>query len=96
MLYELKDIDKRIIIDSARLLSGTKKTTEKDIREFKQIGDHTYIDVEDLLAFIENLNYEMERLEDMVIDLTNDIENNYERKCDDDYEYYGVSRSDFM
>ena len=93
---ELDEADVRLIVESARLISKNKKKEAKDIRDFKNFGDHTYIDVQDLLGWIENLNYELEHQIDEYRDLENDLENNYERKCDDDYEYYGVSRRDFM
>lgn len=96
MLYKLDEYDVREIIKSARLLNGNRKIEEQDIKDFKKIGDNTYIEIEDLLSWIENLNYELEHTQDMLIDMTNDLESNYRNINRDDYDFYGVSRKDFM
>lgn len=93
MLVELEDYDIRTIIDSAKLLKGVNKLEAKDIKAFKNFGDHTYIEVSDLLEYIENLNYELEHTQDLIQDMTNDLESNYKQISN--WEMSGMSERDF-
>lgn len=93
MLIELEDYDVRTILESAKLLKGTNKIEAKDIKDFKNFGDHTYIAVSDLLEYIENLNYELEHTQEMLEDMTNDVESNYRHITH--WEQSGMSERDF-
>ena len=53
------------------------------------------VSIEEVLTELENLMYENKHLEDKNEELENDIENNYEKKQFDPYDYYGVSERDF-
>ena len=53
------------------------------------------VSIEEVLTELENLMYENKSLEDKIGELENDIENNYELKPYDPYDFYGVSREDF-
>lgn len=53
------------------------------------------VSIEEVLTELENLMYENKHLEDKIDELENDIENNYELKQYDPYDFYGVSREDF-
>ena len=52
---------------------------EKKIGKCKTIpvGEDTYIEVEELMGMIEDLNYEYDHLEEEYKDLQNDLESNY-------------------
>lgn len=93
MLTLLDDYDVREITKSARLINGNDKIEAKDIKDFIVIGDHTYIKVEELLGWIENLNYELEHTQEMLEDMTNDVESNYRHISH--WEQSGMSERDF-
>lgn len=54
-----------------------------------------YIKADNLLVALEDLITTYEALEEQYDDLKRDLEENYEEKNVDPYEFYGVSRSDF-
>lgn len=54
-----------------------------------------FISVESMMAAIEDLLIEIDRLEETKKDIEQDIENNYELKNIDPYEEYGISEEDF-
>ena len=74
------------------------KSMEKKIGKCKvlQFGEDSYIEVEEIMGMIEDLNYEYERLEDEKEDLERDLEDNYVPRYKDKYEEYGVSPRDFF
>lgn len=75
-LYRLEDYWVKTLLRSAKLLGvGGKNPT--DLRDFVHIGDDIYIDVEEILGWVENLNYELEHQIDEYRDLENDLESNY-------------------
>ena len=87
MLIKLEDYDLKEI-----------KSMEKKIGKCKTIpvGDDTYIDVDELMGMIEDLNYEYDHLEDEKEDLERDLEDNYVPRYKDKYEEYGISPRDFI
>lgn len=73
----------------------TIKLTEKlTCTDYDRMGD--FIPVESLMSCIDDLLTEIEKLQEKVKDLENDIENNYELKNINPYEEYGVSEKDFI
>lgn len=85
MLFRLEDYWLRELDKTDKIIGKTKREV---------IDDTQYIEVEELLGMIENLNYEVERLEDEIRDLHQDIEDNYiQRKLEDDY---CISDRDFI
>jgi hypothetical protein len=94
MLVLLDDYDVREITKSARLINGNNKIEAKDIKDFMVIGDNTYIKVEELLGWIENLNYELEKTQETLEDTINDVESNY--KHISHWEQSGMSERDFI
>lgn len=93
MLIELDEYDIKEILKSANLIN-CKKYEPKQIKDFKTFGDHTYIDVEDLLGWIENLNYALEDAQEKLEDMTNDLDSNY--KPISQWEQSGMSYRDFI
>lgn len=94
-LYRLEDYWVNTLLESAKLLSLVNKKPT-DLKDFVHIGDDTYIDVEDLLGWIENLNYELDHAREEKEDLEKDLEDNYVPRYKDAYEEYGVSPRDFI
>lgn len=85
MLFRLEDYWLRELDKTDKIIGKTKREV---------IDDTQYIEVEELLGIIENLNYEVERLEDEISELRQDIEDNYiQRKLEDDY---SISDRDFI
>lgn len=64
-----------------------------DIKNFK---DKELVSVEDLLGCIEDLYDENMALKEQLEDLKQDVNDNYELKNTDPYDYYGVSKEDFV
>lgn len=85
MLYLLDDYWVRELDKADKIIGKTKREI---------IGDKQYIEVEELLGIIENLDYEVERLEDELRDLRQDVEDNYERRSL--AEDYCISDRDFI
>lgn len=76
------------LIKSASNTVGTAYDTD--------IDGEDYIEVEDLLRLIEELNYEVQHVQEELDDFKNEVEEYYEPKKIDPYEFYGVSRKDFF
>lgn len=94
MLYKLDDYWKDEILKAAAVLNDRKK--QDDSSDFVHIGNDTYIDVENLLSWIENLDYELEHVRGQLKELEGQIEDNYVPRYKDKYEEYGVSPRDFL
>lgn len=92
-LYRLEDYWVKTLLESAKHTSLVHKKPT-DLQDFIHIGDDIYIDVEDLLGWIENLNYEIDHAQEELEDLQNDLESNYKpiRECD----MYEVYDHDFI
>lgn len=94
-LYKLEEYNKNIILDSVKILSNKSKRPE-ECQDFIHIGDDIFIDVEDLIGWIENLNYEVEHAQEELEDFKNEVEEYYKPRYRDEYDLYGVSPRDFM
>lgn len=57
--------------------------------------DTDYVSVDDLLGKIEDQDDEIFSLKEELEDLKRDLNENYELKKTDPYDYYGISRKDF-
>ena len=68
-----------------------KDTIFEDLFRNKDI-----VSIDEVLTELENLMYEKEHLEEQLSDLEKDIEERYELKNTDPYDYYGVSERDFI
>lgn len=78
--------------------------TDEDLKKLEKIADITGVDyelkgnlvpVDSLIYALKDMLFEYRKKEEEVEDLHQDIEDNYEPKRIDPYDYYGVSRSDF-
>lgn len=76
-----------------KLIKSASKTI--DVGYDSDIDDEGYIEVEDLLRLIEELNYELEHVKEEYEELENDLIENYKPRYDD-YEFNGVSPRDFF
>ena len=93
MLYKLDDYWIDEIKKAARLLNpALKKDSEPS--DIKTIDGDKYIEVEDLLGYIEELDYEVDHIKDELQDLQNDLESNYTRRTA--WEDSGMSYHDFI
>lgn len=63
--------------------------------DIKEIDNEFYIKQEEYYSILDELYDYVGHLEERIEDLEQDINNNYEPKHIDEYEYYGVSRKDF-
>ena len=61
----------------------------------KQFKNKDIVSIEDLLDAIENLVYDVERLEEEKKDIEDDRNDNYVPRFRDKYEEYGISERDF-
>ena len=88
----------RITPDNYEILEKASDITLVDygIKWFDAENYEGYIDSEGLLSMIEDLIVEYHRKEEEIEELKQDIEDNYEPKKIDPYDYYGVSRNDFF
>ena len=88
----------RITPDNYEILEKASDITLVDygIKWFDAENYEGYIDSEGLLSMIEDLTVEYHRKEEEIEELKQDIEDNYEPKKIDPYDYYGVSRNDFF
>ena len=75
MLYKLDEYWQETILDADATMMGRAK--EKDSRSFKRIGLDVYIEVEDLLNYIENFTYDMDHLKECLREMEQDREDNY-------------------
>lgn len=64
------------------------------LRNIKSL-DKDLVSIEDLLGCIEDLYDENMTLKEELEDLKQDVNDNYELKNIDPYDYYGVSKKDF-
>lgn len=77
------------------------KFSEEKLKEITDItmvdyeAKLNYVPSENIINIIDDLLYEIHRLEEKIEDMENDIEENYELKPFDPYEEYGVSERDF-
>ncbi len=55
-----------------------------------------YLPVENLNDIIDDLMLEIDKLEEKINDMEQDLENNYELKERNEYEEYGISINDFI
>ena len=55
-----------------------------------------YMPSESIEPMLKDLIYEIDKLEEKINDIQQDIENNYELKKYDPYEEYGLSERDFI
>lgn len=88
----------RVTPDNYETLKKVSDITlvDYDIKWFDAENIDGYIDSESLLSMIEDLIVEYNHKKEEIEDLHQDIEDNYEPKRIDPYDYYGVSRSDFL
>ena len=75
-----------------KLIKTASKTV--DVAYDSDIDDEDYIEVEDLLRLIEELNYKVEKVKEELEDLQQDLEDNY--KPISKAEQYGISDRDFF
>lgn len=64
------------------------------LRDIKSL-DKDLVSVNDLISAIEDLYDENGVLKEQLENLKQDVEDNYELKNTDPYDYYGVSKKDF-
>lgn len=64
MLYKLDDYWKEEILKASALINHRNK--KEDCDDFVHIGNDIYIEVDNLLSWIENLDYEIEHLKDEI------------------------------
>lgn len=88
----------RVTPDNYETLKKASDITlvDYDIKWYDAENFEGNIDSEDLLTIIEDLITEYHKKEEELEDLKQDLEDNYEPKRIDPYDYYGVSRSDFF
>lgn len=85
MLYKLDDYWIREIDKTDKIVGKSKRI---------KLGDEEYIAPEELLGIIENLVYEVERLQDEYRELQQDMEDNCVRRTP--WEDSGMSYEDFL
>lgn len=93
MLYKLDDYWIDELKKAARLLNPARKK-DAEPSDIKTIDGDKYIEVEDLLGYIEELDYEIDHVKDELQDLQNDLESNYTRRTA--WEDSGMSYHDFI
>lgn len=86
-MIKLEDYD-------CRLLERVSNKLSLQI-DIKEIDNEFYIKNDDLLSVVDELYDEVGHLEERIEDIEQDIQENYELKKIDEYDYYGVSKSDF-
>lgn len=62
----------------------------------KYFKNYDIVSIDELCGLVEELDYEIERLEEKIRDMQDDIEQYYEPKKFDPYEEYGISERDFI
>lgn len=87
-MNKLSDIDLRMIGRLEGKL-GVRLDT-------KIINDEYYVTPEDLMNFISEIEDYTSNLEEKIEDMEQDIQENYKPKHTDPYDFYGVSRRDFV
>ena len=86
MKYKLEEMWLKLIKEASNTV-GTDYTTDIDADD--------YIEVDDLLELIEELNYAVKHVQEEFDDFKNEVEEDYVPRYKDKYELYGVSRNDF-
>ena len=86
MKYKLEEMWLKLIKEASNTV-GTDYTTDIDADD--------YIEVDDLLELIEELNYAVKHVQEEFDDFKNEVEEDYVPRYKDEYELYGVSRNDF-
>ena len=69
--------------------------TDYDIKWFDAEDIDGYIDADNVLAMLEDLLYELGSAQEMIDDIKNDVEENYQPIPFNPYDEYGVSERDF-
>ena len=87
-MIKLKDYDVRLLDRVSKKLSS-----QIDINE---IDNEFYVKNDDLLSVIDELYDEVGHLEERIEDIEQDMQENYTPKKIDEYDFYGVSRNDFI
>lgn len=93
MFYKLDDYWVDELKKAAKLLNPMMDKT-KYPADIKWIEDEPYIDVEDLLGYIENLDYELDHTKDELQETIQDMEDNCIRRTA--WEDSGMSYHDFI
>lgn len=62
----------------------------------KYFKNYDIVSIDELCGLVEELDYEIERLEEKIRDMQDDIEQYYEPKKFNPYEEYGISERDFI
>lgn len=62
----------------------------------KYFRNYDIVSIDELCGLVEELDYEIERLEEKIRDMQDDIEQYYEPKKFNPYEEYGISERDFI
>ena len=86
MKYKLEEMWLKLIKEASDTV-GTDYTTDIDADD--------YIEVDDLLELIEELNYAVKHVQEEFDEFKNEVEEDYVPRYKDEYELYGVSRNDF-
>lgn len=71
-----------------------KKAEKLTCTDYDRIGN--FIPAENFISMVDDLLTEIEKIQEKVKVLENDIENNYQLKRIDPYEEYGVSERNFI
>ena len=87
-MIKLEDYDYRLL---------TRISNKIGIKvDIKEIDNEFYIKSEDLFSIMDELYDNTSYLEEKLQDLEQDIQEHYEFKKINPYEYYGVSREEFV
>ena len=62
----------------------------------KYFKNYDIVSIDELCGLVEELDYEIERLEEKIRDMQDDIEQYYEPKKFNPYEEYGINERDFI
>ena len=93
MLYKLDDYWMDELKKATKLLNPGRDK-KLDPFDIKTIDGDKYIEVEDLLGYIENLDYELDHVKDELRDTIQDMEDNCIRRSA--WEDSGMSYHDFI
>lgn len=93
MLYKLDEYWIDEIKKAAKLLNPMRDKNQEP-SDIKTIDGEKYIDPEDLLGYIENLDYELDHVRDELQETIQDREDNYEQRTA--WEDSGMSYHDFI
>lgn len=93
MLYKLDEYWIDEIKKAAKLLNPMRDKNQEP-SDIKTIDGEKYIDPEDLLGYIENLDYELDHVRDELQETIQDREDNYVQRSA--WEDSGMSYHDFI